>query len=150
MSEQPIVVELEITPGILRALRRRGFLTSGETPDGVVAAVFGVLAKAFGDSEFRATPEPAPEPPMAVAAPPPASAPPPAAPQRPKTAKASPPPANVEELRDGADVPAAPPVRQPSTNAADAAAERRAAYFKRLAAATEARPPAAGSTFSGE
>jgi hypothetical protein len=128
MSEQPITVEVEFTPGILRGLRRRGFLTS-ETPDGIAAAVFGVLAQAFEDSEFRARPEPAPAPaasPLEPTASPssPLATAPPAAPPRRKSTKASPPAAGVEELRDGDDIPEAQSVRRPSANVTEAAARR--------------------------
>src|SRR5712672_90288 len=44
MSDQPITVEMEFTPGVLRVLRRHGFL-EGETPDLIIAAVFGMLAE---------------------------------------------------------------------------------------------------------
>jgi hypothetical protein len=113
-------VPIDFTPGVLRGLQRRGFLTS-ETPDGIIAAVFGMLGAAF-EAGIRAKPEPPPAPSPPPAAPPPApaasppvvstapppmaAAPPPAAaspkatapPRRPRAAKASPPAVPAEAL----------------------------------------------------
>jgi hypothetical protein len=83
-------VEMEFTPGVLRVLRRHGFL-EGEPPDLIIASVFGMLGAAV-DAGIRAKPEPAPvaaAPPPAPAAPPPVAA----APRRPP--KAPPPPAKT-------------------------------------------------------
>jgi hypothetical protein len=88
-SDQTIVVEMEFTPGVIAVPRRRGFLT-GETPDDIAAAVFGMLVEAV-EAGIRARPAP-PLPPAAVSTSTSRSMPAPAAP--PPAAEPSPPPAS--------------------------------------------------------
>jgi hypothetical protein len=136
-SDQTIVVEMEFTPGVIAVLRRRGFLT-GETPDDIAAAVFGMLVEAV-EAGIRARPAPTPSPPAPQAPPPvaattsrrPAKAQPaakaPSPPASPRQGTAGDPFLNgphagveeqagphpeVGELADESDAPAAPPARR--------------------------------------
>jgi hypothetical protein len=142
-------VPMDFTPGVLRGLRRRGFLTS-ETPDGIIAAVFGMLGAAI-EADVRAKPEPAPTPPPAAApapapaAPPlaPAASPPVAkAPPKPKAAKApplatDPPPADdVEGFAAEPDAPGPPPAARTNGEEFDPEIEARRRWIERMAKAT--------------
>jgi hypothetical protein len=164
MIMKTFTVPLEISPGIQVMLCRRGFLLPTEiSPNNIEAAIWGMLVAAI-EAGVRAKPEPATAPPLAAAAPAPAApplaptVPPPAAPpQRAKAAKAKVSPlvtADVEEPVEsfitGPGIPG--PLRTNGTAPDTEAeiAERRAAYFKRLSAATEPRPPLDGSSFEGE
>jgi hypothetical protein len=122
---QTIVVPLEITPGVIAALRKRGFIPLGEiSADHVAAAIFGALAQPFESRDFRAKPEPPPQ--AGEAPPPPAKALP--------SAEASPPAAETEELID--DVSGPPPATPTNGAEFDHEAEARRQYFERMARAT--------------
>jgi hypothetical protein len=125
MSDQMIVVPLEVSPGVLSVLRRRGFIPPGEiSADHVAAAIFGALAQAFESRDFRAKPEPPPQ--AGEAPPPPAKALP--------SAGASPPVAGAEEQIDDAPGPSSAVPMNGETF--DVETERRRTYFEKLARAT--------------
>jgi hypothetical protein len=93
-STQPIVIEMEISPGILAMLCRRGFLKSGEISEDLIIIAICEMLIAAAKADIRAQPPSPPPSPEAPPPPPSAAVAPPAAPSpepSPSVAGAEPP-----------------------------------------------------------
>jgi hypothetical protein len=130
-SGQTIIVPMEISPGVVTALRRRGFIPPGEiSPHHIEAAIFGMLAEAM-KAGIRARPA-SPPPPAPVAAPPATKPSPPASrPQGAPGAQAGP-HSDFGELADEADAPGPPPAVRTNGETFDHETEARRQWSERM------------------
>src|SRR5258705_3439256 len=133
-------ISLLFPPSAIAWLYEAGLLSPhvAPSPDSVSKAVTTLMraVRAAGGRVAPLPPAEAPEPP----------------PEPPPAAEALESAAPVEELADGDDddAPSAPSAARTNGAESDTEADRRAAYFKRMYAATASMQPTAGSSFEGE